>query len=194
MFKHAREFLRHLRNRKWERTSNGGILLPAAGVQFHNYYEHDINGQDPQRDYNLLTIEGMTYLLNVGFNNGAKLSTWFLSIYGGNYTPTTALTAASYPATAGEITSGTEGYSETTRPAWTIAAPAAASATNVASKAAFNIVTASSLTIYGAALCSESAKGAVTGNCASATRFSAPRVAYNTDVFNVGYVTSLTSA
>ena len=194
MFKHAREFLRYLRNHQWERAENGGILLPKAGVRFNNYYEHDINGQDMQRDYNLLTTEGMTYLLDVGSDTGSQPATRFLSIYGGNYTPTTALTAASYPATASEIPSGTEGYSEVTRPAWTIANPASASATNVASKAAFTIVTASSLTIYGAALCSESAKGAVTGNCASATKFTAARTAYNTDVFNLGYVTSLTSS
>lgn len=194
MFKHAREFLRYLRNGQYEQTVEGGILMPKAQALFANYYEHDLNGQDLQRDPNLLTIEGLTYLLTAGFYNGTKLATWFLSIYGGNYTPTTALTAASYPATASEITSGTEGYSEATRPAWTLAAPATAAATNVASKAAFTIVTASSLTIYGAALCSESAKGAVTGNCASATKFATARVAYNTDVFNLGYVTTLTSA
>lgn len=194
MFKHAREFLRHIRNRKWESTPDGGILIAPAGVKFGNYYEHDVNGEDLQRDHNLLTIEGLTYLLNTGFNNGTKLTTWYLPIYGGNYTPTTALTAASFPATASEITSGSEGYSEASRPAWALAAPSAASATNVATKAAFTIVTASSLTIYGAALCSEATKGAVTGVCASATRFDTPRVVYNTDVFNLGYVTALTSA
>ena len=109
MFKHAREFLRYLRNGQYEQTVEGGILMPKAQALFANYYEHDLNGQELQRDPNLLTIEGLTYLLTAGFYNGTKLATWCLSLYGGNYTPTTALTAASYPATASEITSGTEG-------------------------------------------------------------------------------------
>lgn len=194
MFKHAREFLRHIRNHKWERAGDGGLLIAPAHAVITNYYEHDLNGKDLQRDYNLLTVEGLTYLLTVGFYNGTKAASWYLSLYGGNYTPTSGLTQASYPATASEITSNTEGYSETTRPAWTLAAPASGSATNVASKAAFTIATASSVTIYGAALHSESTKGGVTGTCASAKKFATARTAYNTDVFNLGYVTSITSA
>lgn len=193
MFKHAREFLRHIRNHKWERAGDGGLLIAPAKALITNYFEHDINGQDTQRAYNLITIQGLTYLLTTGFYNGTKEALWYLSLYGGNYTPTSGLTAASYPATASEITSGTEGYSQTTRPAWTLAAPASGSATNVASKAAFTIVTASSLNIYGAALHSESTKGGVTGTCAAATKFNPMRTAYNTDVFNLGYVTAITS-
>jgi hypothetical protein len=34
----------------------------------------------------------------------------------------------------------------------------------------------------------------VTGVCAAATKFSSMRTAYNTDVFNLGYVTAITSA
>lgn len=194
MFKHAREFLRHIRNHKWERAGDGGLLITPAHALITNYYEHDLNGLDEQRDYNLLTVEGLTYLLTAGFYNGTKLASWYLSIYGGNYTPTSGLTQASYPATASELTSGSEGYSNATRPAWSLAAPASGSATNVASKAAFTIATASSVTIYGAALHSESTKGGVTGNCASAKKFGTARVAYDTDVFNLGYVTAITSA
>ena len=141
----------------------------------------------------MLPDEGLTYLLSVGLNNGTKLSSWYLSIYSANYTPLAGLTAASYPATASEITSGTEGYTESTRPLWTPTAPTTPLIDNLANKATFTIATASSLTVRGCALLSESTKGAVTGKISSASKFSADRVLYNTDAFNLAYRVTLTS-
>ena len=104
-------------------------------------------------------------------SSGGKLPTWNLALYAANYTPLANLTAASFPATASEITSNTEGYTEATRPIWTPSAPSANTIDNLANKAAFTIATASSLVVNGAALLSESAKGAVTGKLVSATKF-----------------------
>lgn len=134
------------------------------------------------------------YLLTVGLYNGTKLPTWNLALYAANYTPLANLTAASFPATASEITSNTEGYTEATRRVWTPSAPSANMIDNLANKAAFTIATASSLTVNGAALLSESAKGAVTGKLVSATKFAAARTLYNTDVFNLAYRVQLTSS
>ena len=191
--KHASEFRRYLRNGQYERTLNG-ILFPRACAEAAGGYYHDVNGQDARWDKNLLPDEGLTYLLLAGLGNGTKLGVWYLSLYAANYTPLAGLTAASYPATASEITSGTEGYTETTRPVWTPTTPTTPLIDNLANKAAFTIATASSLTVRGAALLSESAKGAVTGKLASATKFSADRVLYNTDVFNLAYRVVLTSS
>lgn len=191
---HAGEFRRYLRNNQFEVVDNGGILFPGAAVIAQGGYFHDVNGADERFDPNLLPDEGLIYLLSVGLNNGTKLATWYLSLYAANYTPLAALTAASYPATASEITSGTEGYTEATRPVWTPTAPTTPLIDNLASKAAFTIATASSLTVNGAALLSEATKGAVTGKLVSATKFNAARTLYNTDVFNLAYRVQLTSA
>lgn len=190
--KHAGEFGRYLRNKQYE-VGEGGVLFPKASAFAQGGYLHDVNGLDEQFDPNLLPNEGLVYLLSVGLNNGAKLATWYLSIYAGNYTPLAGLTAASYPATAAEITSNTEGYTEPTRPVWTPTAPTTPLIDNLANKAAFTIATASSLTVNGAALLSEATKGAVTGKLISATKFNTARTLYNTDVFNLAYRVTLTS-
>lgn len=191
--KHAGEFARYLRNHQFEVTDDGGIYFARAAAVAQGGYLHDVNGLDERFDKNLLPDEGLIYLLSVGLNNGTKIPTWYLSLYAANYTPLAGLTAASYPATASEITSNTEGYTEPTRPVWTPTAPTTPLIDNLANKASFTIATASSLTVNGAALLSEATKGAITGKLISATKFSAPRTLYNTDVFNLAYRVQLTS-
>lgn len=193
LLKHAAEFRRYLRNHQYEVDETGGVVFAKAAARGAGVYVHDVNGLDPQISENNLPDEGLIYLLSVGLNNGTKLATWYLALYAANYTPLAGLTAASFPATASEITSGTEGYSEATRQVWTPTAPTTPLIDNLLNKAAFTIVTASSLTVYGAALLSESAKGAVTGKIMSATKFSAARTLYDTDVFNLAYRVTLTS-
>ena len=190
--KHSSEFRRYLHNNQYEVTDKG-IEFARASAVAQGMYFHDVNGEDEQCSPNNITDEGLIYLLSVGLNNGTKLATWYLALYAGNYTPTADLTAASFPATAGEITSNTEGYTETTRRVWTPTAPTTPLIDNLANKAAFTIATASSLTINGAALVSDATKGAVTGKLVSATKFAAARTMYNTDVFNLAYRVQLTS-
>ena len=194
LLKHAGEFRRAMETHQYERTDEGGLYFPKAKVVAAGMYVHDVNGQDERQDPNILPDEGLLYLLSVGVNNGTKVTAWYLSLYAGNYTPVAGLTAASYPATAGEITSNSEGYTESTRRAWSIATPAANIADNLASKAAFTIATASSLTVNGAGLSSISTKGAITGTLLSATKFASTRTLYDTDVFKLGYRVQLTSS
>lgn len=192
--KYAGEFIKALTSYKYERTGDErGLYFPKAKAFISGTYIHDVNGQDERQDPNLLPDEGLIYLLSVGLNNGTKIPTWYLSLYAANYTPLPGLTAASYPATASEITSNTEGYTEPTRRIWTPTAPTTPLIDNLTNKASFTIATASSLTVNGAALLSEATKGAVTGKLISATKFSAARTLYNTDVFNLAYRVQLTS-
>ncbi len=193
ILKHSAEFRRYMRNHQYEVTPTGHVLFARAAAQAEGGYFHDVNGLDERYDPNNLPDEGLIYLLSVGLNNGSKLATWYLSLYAANYTPLAELTAASYPATASEITSGTEGYTESTRQVWTPTAPTTPLIDNLANKAAFTIATASSLAVNGAALLSEATKGAVTGKIISATKFNATRTFYNTDVFNLAYRVTLTS-
>jgi hypothetical protein len=187
------ELLCHVRNKAFELTGSG-LWLPKARstITGHGTYVHDVNGQDEQRDSNLLVDEGLVYLLTL-LGAGSKLPNWYMALYGANYTPVAGLTAASFPATASEITSTTEGYSGGVRPAWTPTAPTTPLINNTANKAAYTIVTASSLTVYGAAMLSETTRGAVTGTLLSASKFTNARVLYDTDVFNLGYQIELAS-
>jgi len=194
LIKHAGEFRRSLSNLKFERTEDGGIYFPAAHAIARGMYAHDVNGLDERFDPNILPTEGLNYLLDIGLGAGSQLTAWYLGLFSGAVTPTSTLTAANWTSTLTEITSGSEGYSESTRVAWTPASASGGSATNTASKAAFTIITASNVTVEGAVMASASAKGATTGKVASASRFSTPRTLSDGDSFNVGYTVTLTSS
>lgn len=191
--RHAGEFLRALRNFKFERTETG-VFFPAAKVEARGMYAHDVNGLDLQLDPNLLTDQGLTHMLSVEFGAGSKISAWYLALYAGNISPAANWTATSFAGTASEITSTTEGYTETTRQLFVPGAAASNIIDNVGTKAAFTIATATQLNINGAALLSDSARGSTSGTLASATKFGSTRVLSSGDVFNCGYRVSLTSA
>jgi hypothetical protein len=193
MARHANEFLRALRGKKYERTE-GGIYFPDAKVEARGLYVHDVNGEDEQSDPNIVTDQGLTHMLGVEFGATAKISAWYLSLFGGNVTPAANWTAASYPATASEIVSSVEGYTEGTRQAFTAGTAAANEINNNAAKAAFTIATASQLNVYGAALSSAVAKGDTGGFLPSATRFGTTRILSAGDIFNCGYRIVLTSS
>lgn len=181
-----RELLNQLDKGQYEETESG-ILLPEAGVLASGQYFIDSTGYAPEVSDNTLTTEGLNYLLETGLRGGAALPSFFVALFANDYTPTAALTAAQFPATAGEITSSTEGYSETERQAWTPAAATGGMMDNTAALSQFTIATATSLTIRGAALLSSNLKGATVGKLISATKFSHARTQYNGDTFTTGY-------
>lgn len=182
IIQHGKEFLADLSNHKYE-VADDGLFLPASKVFLRGEYEDDY-GVTP----NLIPTQGMIYILNCALYSTAKLNNFYLALYSGNYTPTNALTAANFAATAGEIVSNTEGYSNATRPAWV--PPAAAtldSIDNYADKSVFNIVTATQVTIRGAALLSDAVKGATSGVLISAAKYANDRVEYNGNTYSLGY-------
>ena len=181
IIRHAGEFKSYLDNHQYE-VSDTGIEFPKAKVAIFGEYE-DNYGSTP----NLVPAEGLNHILMVALSNTAKLNNFYLALYSGNYTPTAALTAAGFAATATEIVSGTEGYSNATRPGWTPTITAAGVMDNYAAKATFNIVTATSLTIRGAALLSDAVKGSTSGVLISAAKFASDRVEYNGNEYNLGY-------
>lgn len=181
IIRHAGEFKGYLDNHQYE-VSDTGIEFPKASVMLFGEYE-DKYGITP----NLITTEGLNHILSVALRDGSKLSNFYLALYSGNYTPTAALTAATFAATATEIVSGTEGYSNATRPQWSPTAPAGGQIDNYTAKAEFNIVTASQVTIYGAALLSDAVKGSTSGVLISAARFASSRTEYNGNVYGLGY-------
>jgi len=188
LIKHSREFRRNVANHKYERTESG-ILFPSMNAHMQGIYATSLNDDEWVESHNIIPDEGLNHVLDVVAANGTQIAAWFMALYANAYTPTASVTAALFTATAGEITSGSEGYSEATRVTWT---PDAIDTVNTeiingAVPAAFTIVTASSLAVNGAALLSVNTKGAVTGSLLSAGRFPAQRNLSDTDTFNVKY-------
>lgn len=190
--RHGSELSAALHAGNYKTDDQGGLIL-LDGVRAQGFYTHSVNGQDLREDPNLIVDQGLIHMLDVAFGATAKLSNWYLALYAGAISPAANWTAASFAATASEITSGSEGYSNATRPVFTAGAAAANEINNLATKASFTIVTASVLNVNGAALLSNSAKGSTAGVLASATRYAATRALYNGDVFEQGYRVVLTS-
>lgn len=173
-------------------TANG-VLFPAMNALVAGSYIHDVNGQDERIDHNLVTIEGLNYMLNSSLRAQAPETAWFLALFSGNVAPQASWTAANFVANATEIVSANQGYSEPTRRPWTAPAAANGNVTNAASKASFTIAATATLTVQGGALLSNSAKGGAGGVLMSASKFATARNLENGDIFNLGYALTLTS-
>lgn len=169
-----------------------GIYFPNQQVLASGEYMLRTNGGDWEIEKNLVVTEGLAHLLNVSLGSKAKAAGYFLTLFSGTAAPAANWTAASFAATANEITSQTEGYSGATRPAWTPADTAGNTIDNFAAVTTFNIVTAGTLTVTGAALLSNNTRGGTTGVLVSASKYSTERTFQNGDAFDVGYRLSLT--
>jgi hypothetical protein len=186
ILKHKREFARDLQDGAYELTPSG-LLFPKIGATVAGQYFHAVNGGDLQIDKNLVVDEGLAYLLGVSLGATAKINTWYLALWNTNVTPASNWTAANFVATAGEITSLTEGYSEAVRQTWTPGAISGGQIDNLSSLASFTIATATAVEVYGAALLSSNVRGGASGTLLSAGRFATPRTLYAADVFQIGY-------
>lgn len=120
--------------------------------------------------HNVLPIQGINHMLGVTFKSVGQVASWYMAIYEGNYTPTSDLTAATFPSLATECTA----YTLATRPIFASGAVANGSLDNSASRAEYTMTAPK--TVYGMAILSSSVKAAVTGVAASAVRFSSPKV------------------
>lgn len=185
LIQHAPKLSQHIAAGEYEETAEG-VLFPGGALASGEYSYIASDGTE-RTVPNKVTIEGLNYLINAGMKNGTQLTNWYLALFSGGFTPTDALTAASFPATASEIVSGSEGYSESTRQLWVSGAVAAGQTDNSATKAEFSIVTASSLTIRGAALMSESIKGSTSGVLLSCARFGVDEIKNNGSTFLLSY-------
>jgi hypothetical protein len=108
---HKREFARDLQDGAYE-LSPEGLLVFNKGVAVGGEYVHGVNGKDWRTDHNLIVDEGLIYITGVALGATVKISNWYLALFSGNVTPVAGWTAATFTATATEVTSGTEGYSE----------------------------------------------------------------------------------
>lgn len=179
--RHASRVLAKLQGNKWERNDEGGVFVPGYGHIMGRYRD------DEGEEKNTLTFEGANYIMMAGLKQGPQEGGFYLALFENPYTPTRDLTAAQFPATAGEIVSATEGYTEPTRPKWLPADADQATMHNDANTAEFTIATDTELVVRGAALLSDPVKGSDSGVLISAARFNNPRRLYDAQPYRLAY-------
>lgn len=174
-----------------EAKRRGGLplneCLKGGGI-FH--VEHWRGGKllSVSDDKNLVVNQGINHMLNVTLNAITQVTTWYIGIFEGNYTPVATDTAAGFPAAATESTA----YAEAARVTYNEATSTAQSVTNSASVAVFTIN--ATKTIYGAFLSSVSTKSATTGTLFAASRFATARSVISGDTLNVTYTFNMTAS
>lgn len=173
-------------------NNEDGSITTGQGVTAKGEYYDRINGGEWTRTENLIPTEGLVHILNVALGTTPKPASYHLALFSAAAQPAANWTAASFASTASEIVSMTEGYSSATRPTWTPANTATNSIDNMAAVAKVTMKTASSLTVQGAAMLTNSSKGSTAGALISASKYAAPRVFQDGDTYEIGYRISLT--
>ena len=176
------------------KDNGDGSITTDTGITAKGTYYTRVNGEDWVADPNLITNEGLTHILNVALGTTPKPAGYYLALFSAAAQPQANWTASSFATTASEIVSSTEGFAGATRPEWKPTNTATQSIDNMAptNVAKVTIKTASQLTVQGAAILTNSAKGSTAGVLISATKFAAARVFQDNDTFEIGYRLSLT--
>jgi len=170
-----------------------GLLLPEKqktliGGVFEGQLIRKGKVIDEWRDHNLVVNEGLDALLNIMFHGSTQITTWYIGLFEGNYTPVATVTAATIVAAATECTA----YTQSTRQAYDEAAASSQSITNSASRATFTFN--ASKTIYGAFLVSLATKSGTTGTLFSAAKFSTSKSVESGDELLLTYNFTAASA
>lgn len=185
--------LKDARNELFDETE-AGIFFPKHGIMLSGEYMDRVNGGEETITCNLIPKEALMHVLNVAIGSKAKPAGSYLALFSGAAAPADNWTAANFTATANEITSLTEGYSNATRPEFV---PSDTSdqkyIDNFSNVARVTIVTTSQLNVTGVALLTNNQRGGTTGVLLSATKYPATRVFQNGDVFDIGYRITATS-
>jgi hypothetical protein len=182
--------INELRKGRFERAGGSGLYLPSSKVFIKGLWGSAVRRGDRlvqpwQFDENIVVNEGLNHILNTEFHATAQITTWYIGIFEGNYTPVAGDTAANIAANSTESTA----YTQANRVEWVEGAAAAQSITNPAASQ-FNIN--ATKTIYGAFLVSSNVKSGVTGTLFAASRFASSRAVVNLDQILVTY--TLTAA
>lgn len=176
--RYGRSIVQAIRANKFETDESGAIHLRDGSGLF-------ITGAMKVRDYqeggvsiepNLVVNQGLNHFLNAALPPGGgytPITQWYIAPFSGNYTPTAALTAANFAATATEFTA----YVSATRMSLTIATASTAQTTgNTGAEALVTMSAGGPYNIYGAAIISVATKSAITGTLLAAVRFASPRL------------------
>lgn len=137
---------------------------------------------------NLVVNEGLDHILNSTFHGASQVTTWYIGVFEGNYTPVAGDTAATFPASSTECTA----YDEATRQEFVEAAASGGSITNTASRATFTFN--ATKTIYGCFISSASAKSSTLGTLMSAFKFASAKSVVATDTLDIDYTLTIAAA
>lgn len=170
-----------------------GVFVSETKVKFRGVYHGKIirAGKviDEFEEDNLVVNQGLDYVLSTALGAGSQLSTWYLGIFSGNYTPVSTDTASSI---AGNSTESTA-YTATTRPQWQNGAEGTQAISNSNGTVAtftFNGTT----TIYGAFLVSSNTKSGTSGTLFSAAQFASSKSVVSSDQLLLTYSFTAASA
>lgn len=180
-----------IENDQYEVTEDG-LYFPEQNIKASGEYFDRVNGGEWVRNKNLLPVEGLAHILNVALGTTPKPAGYYLALFSGSAAPAPNWTAANFASVASEIVSMTEGYTSPTRPEWKSVNTATGSIDNMVNVASVTIATSSQLNVTGAAMLTNSTKGGTTGALVSASKYAAPRVFQDGDVYDIGYRVSLT--
>lgn len=187
------EFLRALRNFRYERTDTG-VLFPDQKMSFGGVFRTSVDGSAWSPEWhNTVALENLDAMLSCYFDNGAAAipTGFFVAPFTNNVAPTSALTAATFTATQGEWT----GYTQATRVQWVPnGASSGQTVSNSVAPATFT-VGATAATVYGAAvIATVSAKSATTGTLVGAALFGAANTLNAGSTLQVQYSLSATAS
>ena len=171
--------------------NDAGLLVPAhkllVGGSFHAELIRDGEIIDAFDFDNIVVNEGLDSLLNISFNGASPITSWYVGLFQGNYTPVPSDAAATIATNSTECSA----YAAGVRQLFVTVASTAQSITNAASRASF--VFTSGVTIYGAFLASTATINGATGVLMSAARFSTSRVVASGDELLLTYSFSAAS-
>lgn len=173
---------------KFERNDQG-VLVPAqasladilAKGKYFGAIKRDGKIIDEFETENIVVDEGLNYLLDAALAAGSAVTSWYLGVYEGNYSPVAGDVASGIAAASTECSA----YAGGVRPTWTHGAVSGKSVSNSASRASF--VFSASKTIYGAFLVSSAVIGGTTGKLFSAARFTASKAVQSNDELLLTY-------
>lgn len=174
----------------YEKTPSG-ILVPMSELRVAGRYHGTlIRAGKVIDDFecdNLVVDEGLNLLLNVMLHGTTPVTTWYMAVFEGNYTPVAGVTAATIASASTECVA----YASATRPVYDEAAATTKITTNSASRASF--VFNATKTIYGAFLVSSSTKSGTSGSLFSAARFGSSKAVDSGDELLLTYTYTASS-
>ena len=167
-----------------EIQTESGLVVPHDKLVIGGVFDVFINGELVESIPNLVTNEGLDYMLNAGLTGGTQVSSWYVTAYKGAVAPASTWTAANFDTNATEVL--VSDVAEATRQAWSQAGVSGQQVDNYASKAELTVDVAT-LDLNGVAIVSASAFGATSGTLLAATQFTATRSLLQNDVIGLGY-------
>lgn len=182
-----------LQREHYEQTEHG-VYFPRQGVLAQGEYFDRVNGGEWQRTPNLVTDEGLQYILNVALGKTPKPTAYYIALFNGSASPANNWTASNFASVASEIVSLTEGYSNATRPQWTPSEAKGNAIDSMEQATKLTIATTSQLNVTGTALLTHNVRGGTSGVLISATKYPVSRTFQNGDIFEIGYRLTLSSS